>query len=185
MTLSKLPNGATGDGADALYAKLRDRFETKNYQKLGILLASALLVAVVTIGNSDFLSTGNIANMLSQWAPAGIVAIGMTFVVVAGGFDLSIASTFSFAAVVAAFAAQTLPTSIAMIFAILVGGAIGLANALLILGIGINPFIATVGSGFLSSSRRTPHSSSTAATSASSAPGDFTVSPIREWFFWA
>jgi len=149
MTSSKLPNNLTRDGADGLHLKMSDRLNSYNYQKIGILLASALLVAMVTIGNADFLSTGNIANMLSQWAPAGIVAVGMTFVVIAGGFDLSVASTFSFAAVVAAFVGQTLPPPIAMSCAILVGGVIGVANALLILGIGINPFIATVGSAFV------------------------------------
>ncbi len=149
MTSSKLPNNLTRDGADGLRLKMSERLKSYNYQKIGILLASALLVAMVTIGNADFLSTGNIANMLSQWAPAGIVAVGMTFVVIAGGFDLSVASTFSFAAVVAAFVGQTLPTPIAMSCAILVGGVIGLANAFLILGIGINPFIATVGSAFV------------------------------------
>ncbi|MGF6905306.1 ABC transporter permease [Paraburkholderia sp. GAS348] len=149
MTSSKLPKNVTREGVDELHFNLGERFKPYNYQKVGILLASVLLVTIVTIGNADFLSAGNIANMLSQWAPAGIVAVGMTFVVIAGGFDLSVASTFSFAAVVAAFAGQALPPSVAMSCAILVGGVIGLANALLILGIGINPFIATVGSAFV------------------------------------
>ena len=125
------------------------RLRPASLQKLGIFGACVLLVAVVTIGNSDFLSLGNIENMLSQWAPAGIMAVGMTFVVIAGGFDLSAASIFSLCAVVAAMVGQTQSPALALGCALLVGLACGLSNALLILGIGINPFIATVGSGFV------------------------------------
>ena len=68
----------------------------------GIAISLALLVALVTIGDPAFLSLGNITNMLGQWAPAGIMAVAMTYVVIARGFDLSISSGFSLCAIAAA-----------------------------------------------------------------------------------
>ena len=88
-------------------------------------------------------------NMLSQWAPAGIMAVGMTFVILTGGFDLSVASGYSLCAVVAAYVGQSYPPSIAFAAAIAVGLLFGLANGLLVAVVRINPFITTVGSGFI------------------------------------
>ena len=104
---------------------------------------------MVAIGNPAFLSQQNIFNMLSQWAPAGIMAVGMTFVILTGGFDLSIASGYSLCAVVAAYVGQSYPPSIAFAAAIVVGLFFGLANGLLVAVVRINPFITTVGSGFV------------------------------------
>ena len=115
----------------------------------GIIITLVLLLAVVAIGNPAFLSQQNIFNMLSQWAPAGIMAVGMTFVILTGGFDLSIASGYSLCAVVAAYVGQTYPPSVAFAAAILVGLLFGLANGLLVAVVRINPFITTVGSGFV------------------------------------
>ena len=115
----------------------------------GIILTLVLLVAVVGIGNPAFLSGQNMFNMLSQWAPAGIMAVGMTFVILTGGFDLSVASGYSLCAVVAAYVGQSYPPSIAFAAAIVVGLLFGLANGLLVAVVRINPFITTVGSGFI------------------------------------
>lgn len=115
----------------------------------GIILTLVILVAVVAIGNPAFLSQHNIFNMLSQWAPAGIMAVGMTFVILTGGFDLSVASGYSLCAVVAAYVGQGYPPSVAFAAAIVVGLLFGLANGLLVAVVRINPFITTVGSGFV------------------------------------
>jgi ribose transport system permease protein len=115
----------------------------------GIILALVLLVAVVTIGNPAFLSQHNLFNMASQWAPAGIMAAGMTFVIITGGFDLSVASAYSLCAVVAAYVGQEHAPSVAFAAAIAVGLVFGLANGILVAVVRINPFITTVGSGFI------------------------------------
>ncbi len=116
----------------------------------GILLALLLLVAVVDIADPSFLSMANIFNMLGQWSPTGVMAVGMTFVIIAGGFDLSIASGFSLCAIVAAIlGAHDLPLSVAMLAAVATGLVVGGINGVLVSLIGINPFIATVGTGFI------------------------------------
>ncbi|MGD9913484.1 MAG: ABC transporter permease [Rhizobiaceae bacterium] len=114
-----------------------------------ITLVAILLVIAVTIGNPNFISYFNIANILSQWAPAALMAIGMTYVIIAGGFDLSLAAAYSFCAVVAAMVAQEHAASIAFLAAVLAGCAIGITNAVLIARFDVNPFITTVGTGFI------------------------------------
>jgi ribose transport system permease protein len=87
--------------------------------------------------------------MLSQWSPAGIMAIGMTLVILAGGFDLSISSGFAFCAVIAAMIGQQTSPILALLGSITVGTLIGSINATLVSAFKINPFITTVGTGFV------------------------------------
>lgn len=115
----------------------------------GIGAIALLLVIAVSVLNPAFLSFINIANMLSQWAPAGLMAVGMTYVIIAGGFDLSIAAVFSLCAVVAGAVAQENPVWLAFVAAIAAGAIAGLVNAMLIARFNINPFITTVGTGFI------------------------------------
>ena len=68
----------------------------------GLLVALVVLVALLTIGDPAFLSPTNLANVLGQWAPAGIMAVAATYVIIGRGFDLSVASGFSLCAIVAA-----------------------------------------------------------------------------------
>lgn len=113
-------------------------------------IVAVLLVGAVAAGNPNFLSAGNLFNILSQWTPAGLMAIGMTYVIIAGGFDLSIAAVFSFCAVMAAWLGQEdAHVLVALGAAILSGALIGTANAVLVTRFEVNPFITTVGTGFI------------------------------------
>lgn len=114
-----------------------------------ILFTLLILVAAVQFGNPSFLSWPNVMNMLSQWAPAGIIAAGMTYVALAGGFDLSIASAFSLCAVVAAVVGQFFDPGFAFLAAIGAGIFVGAVNGFFVAKIGINPYITTVGIGFI------------------------------------
>ena len=121
----------------------------ESLQDYGVALAALLLVVIVATGNPAFLSPANINNMLSQWSPAGIMAIGMTLVILAGGFDLSISSGFAFCAVIAAIIGQQTSPILALLGSIAAGTVIGLINATLVSVFKINPFITTVGTGFV------------------------------------
>lgn len=114
-----------------------------------ILVTLLILVTAVTLGNPSFLSWTNLMNMLSQWAPAGIIAAGMTYVALAGGFDLSIASAFSLCAVVAAVVGQSLDPAFAFGAAIIAGILLGSVNGFFVSKVCINPYITTVGTGFI------------------------------------
>ena len=121
----------------------------ESLQDYGVALAALLLVVIVATGNPAFLSPANINNMLSQWSPAGIMAIGMTLVILAGGFDLSISSGFAFCAVIAAIIGQQTSPLLALLGSIAAGTVIGSINATLVSVFKINPFITTVGTGFV------------------------------------
>jgi ribose transport system permease protein len=115
----------------------------------GIVLAFVILVAVVAALSPEFATRTNVFNLFSQWAPAGIMAVAMTFVILTGGFDLSIANGFSLCAVTAAALGRTQDPAVAFLAALGVGLAIGLVNGVLVAGAKINPFIATIGTGFI------------------------------------
>jgi len=108
-----------------------------------------ILMAVVSVASPRFLTYRNWMNLLQQWAPAGIMAVGMTYVILTGGFDLSIASGYSLVAVTAAGLGMTVSPPLAFLGAIMVGVAIGVVNGLLVTVARINAFIATVGTGFI------------------------------------
>jgi ribose transport system permease protein len=157
MTIARIARGDDGtglafrrNGADGAAPRTRRRPWTEYLRTYGILLALLALVIAVEVGNPSFLSRANIVNMLGQWALTGVMAVGMTFVIIAGGFDLSIASGFSLCAIVAALlGAHDWPLPVAMAGAIAAGLVIGAVNGALVSLARINPFIATVGTGFI------------------------------------
>ncbi|MGJ8720882.1 MAG: ABC transporter permease [Salinibacterium amurskyense] len=115
----------------------------------GVVLALVALVIIVAILQPAFLSLGNVSNVLAQWAPVAIMGIGMTYVVLTGGFDLSMAATYALAAVVAATLGQTMSPLVAFLGAIVVAGVVGLLNGVIVTLLRVNPFIATLGSSLI------------------------------------
>lgn len=113
----------------------------------------AAMVALFASLNIKFLSVGVFGNILVDWTPVVLIAVGQTFVIVSGGIDLSVGSTLTISGVVAAFAMQAATGSgvpdpvsvfIGIVVAAVVGLAVGLINALLINQAGLVPFIATL-----------------------------------------
>lgn len=131
--------------ATSLSAQTRTRIST-HLREYGVVVALAVLVVGVTIAEPTFLSFGNLTNLLGQWAPIAIMAVGMTYVVITGGFDLSVGSVFSLCAVTAAGLGRTLPPVTAFAAALAVGLTAGLFNAVAVTILRVNPFIATLGS---------------------------------------
>lgn len=122
---------------------------------IGPVLALVILVVIGAMLNPNFLSAGNISNVLSRSAFIGIIAVGMTFVITAGGLDLSVGSMAAFVAGLMILVMNTaLPTLgvgvpivlLGMAVAILAGITAGLLNGLLITKLGIEAFIVTLGS---------------------------------------
>ncbi len=121
-----------------------------------IALLLLLMCLVTWILNPKFASVANFSNILVQSAPIGLGACGMTFVMIAGGFDLSVGSIAAMAGMVAASLAllayrpdnpwpQPLAVACAGGAALLVGLLLGLLNGALITRIRINPFVTTLG----------------------------------------
>jgi ribose/xylose/arabinose/galactoside ABC-type transport system permease subunit len=113
-----------------------------------IWLVLLVLLGVAACLSSAFLDPTYLVNTLRQAAPVGIAAIGVTLVMILGGVDLSVGAVISLAAVISAVQMagdpQNIPTALAV--TLLVSGAIGLANGLLIAFNRVSPFILTLGS---------------------------------------
>jgi ribose transport system permease protein len=117
--------------------------------RYGMILALVALVVVTAVLDPSFLKTNNILNLLRQWAPPGLMAVGMTFVIISGGFDLSVGGTYAAAAVLSASLALHVPIPLAIALSALMGAGIGLVNGIVITRLDVNPFVATLGMGFI------------------------------------
>jgi ribose transport system permease protein len=113
----------------------------------GILLALIALIAIFSIVSPQFLTVSNILNILDASSIVGIVAVAVTIALIAGQFDLSVGSVvgFSSALLAVSMASWGMPVVPAMCVAF--GGAmlIGVINGILVVNIGINSIIATLG----------------------------------------
>jgi ribose transport system permease protein len=109
-------------------------------------LLTLIALCVVTAMMTDrFLSPLNLTNILVQSSIMAVIAIGMTFVIVGGGFDLSVGSTAALSGCVAAMVMLEAGIVLGVIAGILAGATVGLANGLVIAKLGVNPFITTLG----------------------------------------
>jgi ribose transport system permease protein len=109
-----------------------------------------LLVAYFAVRLPDtYLTSDNLLSVLQQQSTLLILALGVTFVLVIGEFDLSFASTIGLAGGVAALlmARHGTPTGVAIVVAIAIGGAVGLANGLAVAWGRAPAFIATLAAG--------------------------------------
>src|SRR5215831_2139823 len=109
-------------------------------------LITLIVLCIVTALMTDrFLSPLNLANLLVQSSIMAVIAMGMTFVIVGGGFDLSVGSTAALSGCVAAMAMVKAGLAAGVTAGIGAGAAVGLANGLIIGKLGVNPFITTLG----------------------------------------
>lgn len=117
--------------------------------RLGIIGVLIILVIVATLLSPGFLNPGNIVNVLAQNTSVGLIAIGMTFIIIAGGFDLSVAAILAAGAVGYASLSATFPVPVALLLTAVLGFILGSINAFLITKMKINAFIATLASASL------------------------------------
>jgi ribose/xylose/arabinose/galactoside ABC-type transport system permease subunit len=111
----------------------------------GIFFILAVLVMFFAVLNPDFRKITNISNILQQCTPIGIAAIGMTFAIISGAFDLSVGSIMALTACVMVSLIGLLGFYAAFAAAVLSGFLLGLVNGLIVTKIRVAPFIATLG----------------------------------------
>jgi len=121
---------------------------------LGPVAGLVLLCIAGTLLNSDFATLDNAMNLLTRTAFIGIIAVGMCFVIISGGIDLSVGSMAALIAgcvilfmnaIAASVASPVLVVVLGMGFALILGALFGLAHGLLITKGRIEPFIVTLG----------------------------------------
>lgn len=111
-----------------------------------IIIIFVALVIVLTLLKPSFLSPANIVNILKQTSIIGILSFGMMFVIICGGFDMSVGSTIAFTGILAALLGQgNVPLVLALIVALAAGLAIGIVNGIGVAYGGLPPFIMTLG----------------------------------------
>jgi ribose transport system permease protein len=122
-------------------------------QQILLLTVLVVMVAFFTSRNSVFFSNAVFGNILSDWSPVVLIAIGETFVIISGGIDLSVGSTVGVSGVVGAITmegmtnhhqGQNLTLFVGFLVTVGVGLLVGIVNALMITKAKVVPFIATL-----------------------------------------
>lgn len=118
-----------------------------NWALLAMLVVEIIVFAIVL--PSTFWTTSNFENILSSQAVFLIVTLGLTIPVLAGEFDVSVASNLGFSMVLMGYLSvlKHWPFGLALITCIVAGTVIGGVNAFLVVRLGMNSFIATIGTG--------------------------------------
>jgi ribose transport system permease protein len=119
------------------------------FWRYGMVVVLVVMIIVTAAVDKNFATQANLLNLLLQWAPQGLMAIGMTYVIIAGGFDLSVGGTYVAGGVIFAALALHNNTWLALLLALLAGGGIGAINGIVITRLDVNPFVATLGAGFM------------------------------------
>ena len=124
-------------------------------QRYGIFIALVVMCLTLAVISENFLSTRNILNVLRQTSINGILAIGMTFVILTRGIDLSVGSVVAFAGLVAASLATTAatgmvgngpyPALLAIAAGLAVGMACGAVSGVIVSRFYVPAFVATLG----------------------------------------
>ena len=118
-----------------------------NGSVLGIVIALAALCLDLTIASPVFLTVSNFLNVFQQISINFVVAVGMTFVIISGGIDLSVGSNIALSGLLMGILMKNygVPVPVTILACILFSGLIGLVNGALISFLDLPPFIATLG----------------------------------------
>ena len=111
----------------------------------GILIAFAVFMAVVALNSSSFLTGDNVLSVLRQVSITGIMALGVTFVVICGRLDLSVGSALSLATVLVVDLHDKIGPAPAILTALAAGVVVGAVNGILVGFMRLNSLIVTLG----------------------------------------
>lgn len=109
------------------------------------LVGLLVLVLLAALLSPHFLSWLNLFNILRQWSMVGLIAVGLTFVIIAGGIDLSGGALVAMCAVIGAVLVPVLGPALGLLAVLLAGLAAGGVSGAVITWGGVPPFIATLG----------------------------------------
>ena len=132
--------------ANTKQAKAMPRKSGLVLRELALLGMIVLLIVVMSFASPYFLTKANFEAVVVGMVPTSIIVVGMTILLVAGSFDLSVGSVLALSStVVAILLLAGVPIPLAVAGAALVGAVIGLLNGVIVCGLGVNPLIATLG----------------------------------------
>jgi ribose transport system permease protein len=121
----------------------------KNSMTPTLILVYAAMILLFTLLNPLYVSLANIKSIFANLTISGIMAVGLTTVILTGNFDISIGSILGMAAIVCAklynIEGASIPMIVIILAALAVGAAIGALNGFLVSYVGINSIITTLG----------------------------------------
>ncbi|WP_018924500.1 ABC transporter permease [Salsuginibacillus kocurii] len=127
-------------------SSLTQKLPFKINQEIILLLVLIALIAFFALMSDNFLTGSNFINIIRQAAMLGIIAAGMTMVLLIGGIDLSVASNVALTSVIAALSmAAGIDPILAVLIGVAVGTTVGMVNGLIVTKIGIPALITTLG----------------------------------------
>jgi ribose transport system permease protein len=147
VTPTPLPSGHMSDVVrPSVAARILDR-ASATAAEYGILIFLMGMILAFSVGLPQTFPTGrNIQAVLGDQAIPGILALAVILPLAAGEFDLSIASNLGFCSVVSAkLASGGMSPGLVILLTLLAATAVGIFNAAIIVGVGVNAFIATLG----------------------------------------
>lgn len=149
--MSAASNVGTAIPSQPSVAAIRQPSTSARWIELGTRYAAIVILALVlivsTFANDHFWDLDNIRNIATQNAPIAFIAIGLTFVIIAGVFDLSVGAMLAGGSVVYAQLAGDMGLWPAALLTMVVGGIAGGVNGLVVTRLRVNPFIGTIGTG--------------------------------------
>jgi rhamnose transport system permease protein len=111
-----------------------------------LLAVLVVLMVVMSLLSPLFFTVGNLLNTSRFFVEVGLMALGMTLIIITGGIDLSVGSNLALVSVAVGFSfAAGLPLSLAILFGLVVGVAAGLFNGLFITLLDLHPLVVTLG----------------------------------------
>jgi ribose transport system permease protein len=123
-------------------------------QRFGVVVAFVVLFGFTAVWEPEiFLKPENLRNLLNHNAPTGIIAVGMTLVIIAGGIDLSVGSLLALSAalgivilnkLMGSGTGEAMAVAIASLSTVLIGGALGAFNGAMVVFGRVAPFVATL-----------------------------------------
>jgi ribose transport system permease protein len=115
--------------------------------EVGVLIPLLGFILIFYLMNPAFLSPANVATMLRTMSFIGVIAIGQTFLLISGAFDLSVGAVAGLSGIVCSYVMvrMSLPVPVAVLAGLATGALIGLANSFVVLKLGVPAFIATLG----------------------------------------
>ena len=121
---------------------MKKKLEFKNF---GATIALIILVVVIGTISPQFRTVNNIFSLLRQSSVNGLIAFGMTFVILTGGIDLSVGAVLALSTVFAAsMISAGVPVPVAVLISLIIGTVLGLISGFLVSKGRLQPFIATL-----------------------------------------
>jgi ribose transport system permease protein len=137
----------TMEGTEEKAASLWSRFKRLfSFREAGILFVLIALCVILSIVAPRFLTLRNVTNVVRQFSVIAIMSVGMTYVIITAGIDLSVGSIIALSGCMTAwFLVEGYPIWLSVLIGLALGALTGIVNGLLIVRVRLAPFIATLG----------------------------------------